>query len=71
MNPRAMGDVYGDFVFRLVRGMARTSSGSAGMDADGWPRLPFAWYCRLGASKTAALSTSMIVMDARGSVAGG
>ena len=61
---------YGDFGFRLMSGMERPPLGSAGIDADGPPRLPVARYCRLGA-RPAALPTSMITMDAHGCVAGG
>jgi len=70
-NPRATGDGYGDFGFRLMSSMARPSSGSAAMDSD----RPLLWAsarcCRPGAGPGARLSASAITMDTRGPIAEG
>ena len=69
-NPRVTVDGYGDFDLRLMSALARPPLGSAGVDAGRLFRCSFArWFWRderLGV----ALSTSMIAMGARGSVAG-
>ena len=70
-NPRATGDGYGDFDFRQMSAMARPPLGSAGVDADRPLRCASARYCRSGMRFGVALSTSIVTMGARGSVAGG
>ena len=70
-NPRATRGGYGDFGFRLMSGIVRPPSGSAGIDADGPLRPSTARCFRLGGTKLATLSILMITMGARGSVAGG
>ena len=70
-NPQPTGDAYGDFGLGLVSGMACPPPGSAAVDADGPSRLAAARHCRLGTRSDAVLSASMLMMDARGSVAGG
>jgi hypothetical protein len=70
-NPRATGDGYGDFDFRLMSGMARPPPGSAAMNADRPLRCASARCCRPVGRLGAALSASGITMGACGSVAGG
>ena len=70
-NPRATGDGYGDFGFRQMSAMARPPSGSSGVNADRPLRCASARCCRDGRRLGAALSASIITIDARRSVAGG
>jgi hypothetical protein len=70
-NPRATVDAYGDFEFRLMSGVARPPSGSAGLDAERPLRCASARGWRPGAGPDGRLLASAIAMDARGSVTGG
>ncbi len=70
-NPRATVGGYGNFVLRPMSATARRLLGCVGMDPERPLRCDFAQSNRSRRRLVATLSAAIVLMDTRGSVAGG